>query len=95
MQVALGQGCMRSHRVNGSGVPHGGADLELRSSETLEGSSGGRSSSAKALRQESAGRARERKEGQCGWSLEGLEYYEMLFDYLSLYIYYSDMNFKQ
>lgn len=55
MQMALGQGCMRSHRVNGRGVTHGGADLELRPNETLEGSSGGRSSSAKALRQESTG----------------------------------------
>lgn len=52
--MVLGQGCMHSHRVNGRGVTHGGADLELRPSETLEGSSGGRSSSAKALRQESA-----------------------------------------
>ena len=28
--MVLGQGCMHSHRVNGRGVTHGGADLELR-----------------------------------------------------------------
>ena len=51
--MVLGQGCC--HRVNGHGVTYRGADLELRPSETLVGSSGGRSSSAKALRQQSAG----------------------------------------
>ena len=72
------------HRMNGWGPQ----DLELRPNETQAQSSGRRNSSAKALWQESAGCAREQKEGQGGWNLEGkgAEYYEILFDFPNLYM---------